>query len=118
MSVLAKASASRAQLIVVRIVQVLAVLEAIDAVIYLSQSGWFSASPWLIALTAGGILGAVLVLVARAVPWIAGGALLVAAAPAIVYPLSIALVVLAVVLMVMAFTRRRGVASGAIAASR
>ncbi len=66
----------------------LAMVEALDAVIYLGVGGWFSANPILIALVAGGLLGAALTWVRRPLSVIGIGGLLVAVAPSIVYPLS------------------------------
>jgi len=79
-------------------IRVIATIEVIDSLVFISQDGWFDSSPILLALTAGGFVGLALV-------WLAGpvlkpgwlplgiGALLVAAAPAMLYPLSLMLAI-------------------------
>lgn len=92
-------------------ITVLATIEAIDAIVFVSQSGGTGANPWLLALTAAGVVGVALVWLADVVPgpewlWLGVGALLVAAAPAILYPLSALLFVAGVAVLVMGSAHR------------
>ena len=101
----------KANLYLRRAIRALAAVEAIDAVLYLRLAGWFSANPFLVLLTVLGVAGAALVWLSRRTFTLAFGALLVAAAPSVLYPLSALLVLCAVPIVVMAAVghRRRSV---------
>lgn len=90
-----------------RTIQVLATVEAVDAVVYLHSAGGLAAHPALVVLTALGVVGAVLVWLSSRTVVLVTGALLVAVAPAIVYPLSMLLVLAAVALVVVVMRARR-----------
>jgi len=91
-------------------IRIVASIEALDAVMYLADAGWFAANQILTALVAGGIVGAALTWVRRPLAVVGVGGLLVAIAPSSLYPLSALLVVAS--LGIVAMTRVR-VRSGA-----
>jgi hypothetical protein len=93
-------------------IRVIATIEAVDALLYMADAGWAEAHPVLVALTVGGLVGLAPVWLAGPVLkpewlWLAVGALLVAAAPAVLYPLSGLLVVGAVAAVVFGVRGRR-----------
>ena len=86
-------------------VRVLAVIEAIDALVFMSDQGWAGAEPILVALAVIGLVGAPLTWLSRRFPareWLTlgAGAFMVAVAPAIIYPLSGLLFIAALVMFV------------------
>lgn len=91
-------------------IRIVAAIEALDAVLYLADAGWFAANQIVTALVAGGVVGAALTWVRRPLVVIGVGGLLVAVAPSSLYPLSALLVVAS--LGIVAMTRFR-VRSGA-----
>lgn len=92
-------------------VRVLALLEVIDAIVFLAGAGWFAANRILVGLVIGGAVGFALTWLRKPVSVVALGGLLVAVAPAAVYPLSIVLAIasmsLIVVLLARGFAVRR-----------
>ncbi len=69
-------------------IKALALIEAVEGVVYLGLAGWGSANAILVALAVLGVLGAAVVWLSRGMGFVWLGALLVVAAPSVVYPLS------------------------------
>src|SRR5660397_157715 len=88
----------------------LAVVEVVDSLVYLGFGGWFSAKPILVALVGAGTVGALLTWVRSPLLLIGLSGLVVAVAPAIVYPLSLVLAfcsLVAVAIPVVRVVRRK-----------
>ncbi|WNM24392.1 hypothetical protein [Demequina capsici] len=100
-----EAATNRGDRVVVGAIRVVASVEAIDALTFLATSGWLGANPWLIALTLGGLVGVAVAWISRRTIGLVAGAVLVAIAPVIVYPLSALLLALALTLVVMRAVR-------------
>ena len=83
-----EARLGRGARVVVWFIRVLAIVEVADSLVYLGQGGGFSAPTLLIALVVAGIVGLGLTWLPRPLAVIGTGGILVATAPAIVYPLS------------------------------
>lgn len=86
-------------------IRVLAVIEVVDSLVYLGFGGWFSANPILIALVAVGLVGLALTWMRSQLTLIGLGGLLVAAAPAILYPLSILLLLYSLIALALPAVR-------------
>ncbi len=82
---------SRGARVLVWFIRVLAIVEVADSLVYLGQGGGFSAPTLLIALVVAGVVGLGLTWLPRPLALIGTGGILVAIAPAIVYPLSFVL---------------------------
>ena len=79
-------------------IRVLATVEAVDALAFMNGAGWAESEPILVALAVGGFIGLPLVWLAGPVLkpdwlWLGIGAILVAIAPAALYPLSLLLLI-------------------------
>ena len=88
-------------------IRVIATIEAVDALVYLGDAGWFAAHPAVTLLVTGGVVGAALTWVRSPVAVMCLGGLLVAIAPSIVYPLSALLVVASLVIIALTRVRLR-----------
>lgn len=86
-----EARLGRGARVLVWFIRVLAIVEVTDSLVYLGQGGGFSAPTLLIALVVAGIVGLGLTWLPRPLALIGTGGILVAIAPAIVYPLSFVL---------------------------
>lgn len=82
---------SRGARILVWFIRVLAIVEVADSLVYLGEGGGFSAPALLIVLVVAGVVGLGLTWLPRPLALIGIGGILVAIAPAIVYPLSFVL---------------------------
>lgn len=79
-------------------IRALATIESVDAFLFMANAGWAESEPILVALAIGGFIGLPLVWLAGWVLkpdwlWLGIGAILVAIAPAAIYPLSLLLIV-------------------------
>lgn len=92
-------------------IRVLATIEAVDALWFMSDAGWSESEPILVALAVGGLIGLPLVWLAGSMLkpewlWLGVGALLVAVAPAMIYPLSFLLFMASIVVIALGVSSR------------